>query len=177
MQENLFLRDMGIPGMFFSDGRRIEVMATGLPLEGGVPLAIDATMVSSLHGDGSAWRHADDTAGCSTQRGEHDKDITYPELLQSPHVRLLTLACETGGRWSRTCCRVVRELSWARARRAPRALQKATRQAFFSRWWSLLSCCQQDSFAASVLDEGLATLDGWDAADPDLADVLFAERP
>ena len=172
VRENVFLRDMGVPGIGPADGRRIEVLATGLPLERGVPLAIDATMVSPLHGDGTAWAKADTVAGSSISRGEKKKPDTYPELVDSPHVKLLTLACEVGGRWSATCSRVVSELAAVRARQAPRALRAATSIAFASRWWALLSCCQQDSFAASVMDEGLAALDGCDAADPDLADVL-----
>ena len=36
----------------------------------------------------------------------------------------------------------------------------------------MLSCCQQDTLAASLLDEGLALLDGTDGADPVLMDVV-----
>ena len=34
------------------DNRRLEVVADGLPLFGGVQLAIDTTLVSALQGDG-----------------------------------------------------------------------------------------------------------------------------
>ena len=39
------------------DGRRLEVVADGLPLFGGVQLAVDTTLVSPLHCDGTARRH------------------------------------------------------------------------------------------------------------------------
>ena len=40
------------------DSRRLEILAEGLPLYGGVQLAIDTTLVSTLHCDGSARRSA-----------------------------------------------------------------------------------------------------------------------
>ena len=173
VQENVFLKHMGIPGVPASDGRRIEVLATGLPLERGIPMAVDATLVSPLHADGTAWAKADTVAGTSIARGETDKRRTYPELVHSPLVKLTTMACEVGGRWSQQCVRIVKELAWARARSAPRVLQLATYHAFAARWWALLSCAQQDCLAASLLDDGLALLDGCDGAEPALTDVLL----
>ena len=172
VQEKVMLRDMGIPGVQPADGRQLEIVATGLPLEQGVPMAVDVTMVSALHGDGTIWADADTVPGVSIRRGERKKATTYPELVSSPLVRLVTLACEAGGRWSLQCCSLVQGLAAARARSAPRVLQAATRRAFAARWWSMLSCCQQDSFAASLLEEGLALLDGCDGDDPCLFDVL-----
>ena len=50
---NVFVRDldMGVPSAL--DGRRLEVVADGLPLHGGAQLATDTTMVSPLHADGT----------------------------------------------------------------------------------------------------------------------------
>ena len=58
MLENVFMRDMGVPGITAQDGRRLEILATGLPLHRGVPLAVDASMVSPLHADGRPWPRA-----------------------------------------------------------------------------------------------------------------------
>ena len=174
--ENVFLRDMGIPGVGARDGRRLEVIATGLPLYGGVPLAVDATLVSPLHADGTPWPGADAGAGVALRRGERDKDTTYPELVGSPLARLTTLACETGGRWSDGCREVVRQLASARSRSAPRHLQAASRCALEARWWALLSCCQQDAVAATLVDDAVGLLDGQDAPAPPLVDTLVCER-
>ena len=59
------VRDMGVPGVLPTDRRQLEIVATGLPLEQGLPMAVDATMVSPLHGDGSAWVDADRVPGIS----------------------------------------------------------------------------------------------------------------
>ena len=45
--------DLGAP---VHDSRRLEILAEGLPLYGGVQLAIDTTLVSTHHCDGSARR-------------------------------------------------------------------------------------------------------------------------
>ena len=44
-----------------SDSRRLEVIAEGLSLFGGVQLALDATLVFAHHGDGTPLRKADTT--------------------------------------------------------------------------------------------------------------------
>ena len=84
-------------------------------LEQGVPLGCDATLVSPLHADGSAWAGAAETAGVAIARGERAKASTYPELVNSSRLRLTTLACEVGGRWSPACVRLVRALARWRA--------------------------------------------------------------
>ena len=58
VRENVLLRDTGLPHIDPADGRKIEIVATGLPIEHGIPIAIDCTMVSPLHTDGSPWPHA-----------------------------------------------------------------------------------------------------------------------
>ena len=87
-------------------------------------------MVSPLHADGTPWRRADTEAGIAIQRGEACKARTYPELVESSQLRLLTLAVETGGRWSTTCATTVRQLAAAKARSVPTHLRKPTRSAY-----------------------------------------------
>ena len=156
VQEKVFLRDMGLPGVSPADRRQIEVLATGSPLCSGIPVAVDSTCVSPLHADGLPWRKADVQAGVSLDRAEASKDDTYNELVDSSTVRLLTLACETGGRWSQRCIDVVATLAAHRARAAPRHLQRAARTAFASRWWALLSVAQQDALAATLVDDAVS---------------------
>ena len=50
----MFVRDMDLRDFDRLDGRRLEVVADGLPLFGGAQLAIDATLVSAIKRDGTA---------------------------------------------------------------------------------------------------------------------------
>ena len=52
--------DLGAP---VTDTRRLEVVVDGLPLFGGVQLAVDTTLVSTLNCDGSAHRGTADRDG------------------------------------------------------------------------------------------------------------------
>ena len=166
------LRDMGLPGILATDRRQIEILATGLPLCAGIPVAVDATLVSPLHADGRPWAKADVEAGCSIARAEAKKGQTYSELVESPCVRLLTLACETGGRWSQQCADVLAQLAFTRARAAPQHLQLATRTALVGRWWALLSVAQQDALAATLVDDCPLALDGHDGAEPAFSELV-----
>ena len=166
---------MGLPGVPVTDGRRLEVVATGLPLARGVPLGVDVTMVSVLHADGEPWTRTAAIAGAALARAEAAKRDTYPELDGSDVVRLTTLACETGGRWSEVAADTIAQLAVFHARAAPRHLQLSTRLASESRWWALVSCAQQDALAATLVDDGVIVLDGHDAAAPELAELLVDE--
>ncbi len=90
-------------------------------------------MVSQLHTDGTPWRRADTKAGIAIQRGEACKACPYTELVESSQFRLLTLAVETGGRWSTTCATTVRQLAAAKTRSVPTHLRKTARIAYASR--------------------------------------------
>ena len=171
------LKELNVPGISITDRRALEVVATGLPLACGVPLGIDATLVSPLHCDGKPWPKADAVPGVSLNRGTESKASTYPELVDSDVVKLTTLACEVGGRRSTSCADILAQLAAARARAAPRHLQLAARLAFESRWWALLSCAQQDALAATLVDDGILLLDGHDGAVPEAADVVLEWLP
>lgn len=125
VQENVFVRDMGLPGFASSDGRKLEIVATGLQLERGIPLAVDATLVSPLHCNEEPWPLCETRPGNAIARAEERKAATYPELVNTSIVKLTTLACEVGGRWS-SSCRVLEEgLAAARAQSVPRHLQSS----------------------------------------------------
>ena len=131
-----------LPGIASDDGRAIEAVATGLMVARGLPHGVDATMVRLLHGDGEPRQRADIVPGVALEKAEQDKAETYSELVDSEVVKLTTLACEVGGRWSDSCADVLARLAAARARAAPRHLQLSVRVAFESHWWALLSIAQ-----------------------------------
>ena len=63
--------DLGVPNGW-RDNRRLEVVANGLPLFGGVQLAIETTLVSALQVDGELTREAVDKGWC----GSHARSPT-----------------------------------------------------------------------------------------------------
>ena len=152
--------------------RRLEVLATGLPLFGGVPLAVDATVVSALHANGTAWSRAHECAGTALDRAHDKKSDVYSDVETSSVVRLTTLACEVGGRWSEQCQNVIEQLAYARSREAPHFLQVAAKHAYASRWWALLSCAQQDAVAATLIQDGVVLFDRCDSPLSDITDLL-----
>ena len=52
MQENVFLRELHLASLDTYDDRRLEVLATGLPLHHGAQLAVDTTLVAPLNRKG-----------------------------------------------------------------------------------------------------------------------------
>ena len=46
MRENVALVDTAVPNIDPRDRRRIEIIASGLPVAQGVPIAVDVTMVT-----------------------------------------------------------------------------------------------------------------------------------
>ena len=96
----MFVRDLDIPVPAY-DGRRLEVVAGGLPLFGGAQLAVDTTLVSSLHCDGSPHRGAVDADGAVLVATRRLKERTYPDLVRPGRkARLVVLAGDVAGRWS-----------------------------------------------------------------------------
>ena len=93
-------------------------------------MAFDATLVAPLHANVTPWPEADGTDGVAILRGEKTKTDRYPELVDSTIVRLVTLACEVGGRWSPTTQEVLGGLAAARARTATSPLRSAARAAW-----------------------------------------------
>ena len=104
-------------------------------------LACDVTVVSPLHATGEARPRAagvDGVDGVAIADAEDRKYTKYPELLRSQRCQLIVLACEVGGRWSDTCCWLIRELSEWRNRNVLSRLRHSTARAWEARWWSML---------------------------------------
>ena len=93
------VRDLDLGVMNVHDARRLEVIADGLPLHGGAQLAVDTTIVSALHCDGTHQQEAANVNGVRLPAARRRKERTYPELV-APHsrCRLVVLANEVGGR-------------------------------------------------------------------------------
>ena len=147
---NVFVRDLDVAVPNALDGRCLEV-ADGLPLFGGAQLAVDTTLVSPLHADGS--RHAADSDGAVLATARRRQERTYPELVgPESSARLVVLAMETGGRWSDEAMAFVRLLARAKVRSEPRILKKRVEQAWRLRWLSMLGCAAARVLAASLLE-------------------------
>ena len=97
VREKVFLRDTSVPNIDPSDGRHIEVVATGLLVARGIPIAVDATIISPLHADGSPWPKVATHPGASFARVVVSKHITYLELVESSVLKLVVVASETRG--------------------------------------------------------------------------------
>ena len=133
------------------DERRIEVIANGLPLWGGVQLAVDTTLVSPLTAAGAPRRARGCTTGAALRLARQAKERTYPELCRSARSRLTVLALEVGGRWSAEAAGFVRQLARCRARAPPATARSAATSAYALRWSALISFAATRAFCASLL--------------------------
>eukprot|EP00959_Pyramimonas_sp_CCMP1952_P473990 9502691-Pyramimonas_sp.AAC.1 len=93
----------------------IEIVATGLPVHQGIPLAVDVTMVSPLHADGSAWAWAATRAGVALERAVRNKHRTYGELVANPVLWLVVAATEVGGRCNHEVLQLLNQAATAKA--------------------------------------------------------------
>ena len=120
---NVLVRDLDLP-VPVNDTRRLEVVVDGLPLFGGAQLAVDSTLVSALHCDGSARRGAGDRDGVALLAARRRKERTYSELVRPGHrARLVVIAGEVARRWSEEAVSFLRHLAKARSRCEPAILQ------------------------------------------------------
>ena len=104
-----FVRDLDVDLPRGGDGRRLEVVVDGLPLFGGAQLAVDTTLVSTLHDHGTVRRRAADEDGVALAVVRRTKEARYPELV-GPRARawLVVMGVEIGGRRSCKTQRLVR---------------------------------------------------------------------
>ena len=150
--------------------------------ERGEALCCDATLVSPLRRDGHlADRRVldglgedltDGGDGFILERARRRKEARYPELGRHG-TRLVVLASEVGGRFSKEAQAFVRRLARLRCQQAPPMLRSVAQAAFARRWWALLSVAIQDALAATLLGLPAGPLDGVAGAPlPSMADVL-----
>ena len=123
------------------DGRRLEVVVGGLPLFGGAQLAIDTTMVCSLHSNGQPRRRAGVENGVVLAVARQRKERTYAELVgPNARARLVVLGVEVGGRWSEETRCFLSLLARAKSRGETWLMRRRVEQAWRLRWRSLLAC-------------------------------------
>ena len=152
MATNLLVRHMDLAAPNAHDCRRLEVVADGLPLFGGVQLAVGTTLVSPVRGGGQPQRGASDRDGVALKRARR-KETMRPELVRPvSRARLVVLALEVGGRWSQEAWTSVLLLAQARARSEPPLTRRRMEQAWRLRWYSVISCAAARAFAASLLE-------------------------
>ena len=72
------VRDMDLFPAAALNGRRLEVVADGLPLYRGAQLAIDTTLVVVLKRDGTPRTGADRTNGVAFASARQREERTYP---------------------------------------------------------------------------------------------------
>ena len=173
VRTNVFLRDMNLPGIGADDGRRIEVVANGLPAYHGRQVAIDACIVSPLTAAGrpAARRRR---PGLVLQRARRRKQTTYPELVGSRRSYLLVAGAETGGRWDEEAYKFLVVLARARARGAPAALRGSLKTALLHRWTGMLAFAIHDALAASLLEDMPSETLATDGEAPWRGDLLSA---
>ena len=166
VQPNMYLRDMNLDGIAADDGRRLEVVANGLPLYHGKQLAIDATIVSPLRADGAARARAASVDGVAIADAIRDKRNTYRELLRSRRCHMLVAPVEVGGRWGGEAYKFLIEMAKARARRSPAALRRSLAQALVRRWSGMIAFAVHDALAATLLEDTPRGTDGLDGEEP-----------
>ena len=81
MTTNVMVRDLDLGVMNVQDTRRLEVIPDGLPLRGGAQLAVDTTIVSALHCDGTSQQGAANVDGVRLLAARRRKERTYPDLV------------------------------------------------------------------------------------------------
>ena len=151
---NVFVRDLDLLAPNVQDARRLEIVAEGLPLHGGAQLAVDTTLVSAHHDDGTARPGAAHIDGAALVVARRRKGRAYPELVgPRSRAKLVVLAGEVGGRWSEETVTLLRLLAAARARSESALLRRRAEQAWRTRWGGMLACAAARAFVASLLEQ------------------------
>jgi len=176
VREKVFLRDTSVPNIDPSDGRHIEVVATGLPVARGIPIAIDATIISPLHADGTAWKKAAEHPGASFARAISSKHTTYPELVDSSVLKLIVAASEIGGRLNSAGRQLLKVVAAHRAEWEPATLRSEAGRNWESRWLFFLAVATQDAIAATLVSDGSRFLGGFASPEPLSVDVWLDGR-
>ena len=137
----------------------------------GFPLAIDATVISPLHADGSAWAGAARVPGKSFGRAFKHKKDTYGELVDSSVLRLEVAAAEVGGRVCGEALELLEGLARAKARSEPKALRQQAARMWRVRWTTMLAVAVQDAVAATLVNDGARLLDAASSPAPPSSEV------
>ena len=126
-----------------------EIRISGRPVQ----LAVDTTLVSPLHCDGTARRHTTHVDGAVLEVARRKKEATYPELVAPrARTRLVVWAGEVNGRWSEETRAFLSLLAKATARSETPVMRRRVEQAWRMRWGAILACTAARAFTASLLN-------------------------
>ena len=160
----------GVVGVL--DGRRLEVVADGLPL-------LNGAQAGSRHHSGqpNPPRRNPETQNASCQRGrvaarsaEQRGDVPRVGWARWPSE-----ACRVGRRgWGAFLRQFISSLAWVKTQGMSDLLRRRASTAWTRRWSALLSCAAARAFASSLLD-GRAS-GGVDGETPHVQEVLAAAR-
>ena len=170
--ENYFLREFNLEGLSDTDGRRLEVVADNLPLWNGAQLGVDATLVSPVRRNGTAYPRAAAEDGVRLTAARKRKEQKYPELLHTRRCKLVVVAMEVGGRWSEEAWAFLTLLAQAKARTAPKGQKRSTEYCLLRRWSGMIAVAAQTAYAGSLLEEGTGKNPLCDDVLPDWGEVL-----
>ena len=138
---NVFVRDLDLLAPNVQDARRLEIVVEGLPLHGGEQLAVDTTLVSAHHCDGTVRHGAAHIDGAALVVARRRTERACPSWWG-------WLAGEVGGRWSGETVTFLRLLAAALAQRESAFLRRR------ACWWGgMLACAAARAFAASLLEQ------------------------
>ena len=150
---NLVVRDVDLDVPNAHDNRRLEVVADGLPLFGGVQLAMDTILVFAVRGDGQPQRGASNRDGVVLTRARRRRRPPTPNLCDRAVAQSWWFwPWRVGGRWSKEARTFVQLLAQARARSEPFLTRRRMEQAWRLRWYSVISYAAARAFAASLLE-------------------------
>ena len=124
--------------MVRGDARLLDIVSDWLPWFRGAQLAIDTTLISFLHCDGTARPGTADTDGAALMAAGRRKERTYSELVgPRGRARLVVCLLESVGKSEDT----------------PGASKhQRVQQAWRSRWQAIMSCAAAKAFARSWLE-------------------------
>ena len=169
------LRDLDL-GVDPTDTRRVDLIARGLPLFGGIPVCGDASLVSPLQRNGYPWARAASRDAVGIDRARANHEAIYPELVAGSRARLVVLGAEIGGRWAPEAIDILRSLADAKSRSSPLLLRRSAKLAWYQRWIRMLSVAAQTALAETLTSPSSPHLTELDGDPPDLSDVLCLDR-
>ena len=179
------LRNLAIPGIASTDGRQLDILATGLSVYAPLPICADVTLRSPIDHAGAPHGRAANVDGATFRRACQDKEVKYPEL-HGPNgtgaglCKFFTLAAETGGRFCNNSQRIIDQLAQHKSLNEPASLQRSAQLCYLRRWWGLLSVAVQVAVAATLVPETLFAPAEWGFvhtyALPNLEDLVGGHR-
>ena len=144
------LRDTHIP-MDTHDNRRLDLIASGLNVDNGLPLFCDVTILSSISRDGRPRPGTSNSSGSLLDGARRENDATYSPVLESGLGSLYCLGHDVYGRWGQQAVKLLPKLARERARGTHSRLRKGMMLSLQARWAGIISIALQKSVAAAVL--------------------------